>query len=117
MGWTARRFEAPFTARAVIAFCLGDDVSSRIVDAACSGSVVYAAIRSLNSQEVFGLVLLTERRDGLLYTKPIPDNMGPAEDACPAKILKLLTPTTSRNARGWRDRCHARLVGSGGRCG
>lgn len=109
MGWTSGHFEGTFTARAAIAFDLGEAFASRVVDAVRYGSVIYAAIRSPDDQKIFGLVLLAERRDGLLYTKPITEDMGPAEDSCPAKILDLLTEPSNDNARDWRKRCWARL--------
>jgi hypothetical protein len=109
MGWTSGHFEGTFTARAAIAFDFGEAFTSRIVDAARYGNVIYAAIRSLDGQAVFGLVLLTERRDGLLYTKSITEDMGPAEDGCPERILNLLTEPSNDNSRDWRERCWARL--------
>ena len=35
--------------------------------------------------------------------------MGPCEDGCPERILRLLTPTTYESALDWRRRCLARL--------
>ena len=34
--------------------------------------------------------------------------MGPCEAECPARILNLLTPTTSGYANEWRKRCRER---------
>jgi hypothetical protein len=113
MGWTSGRLEGPFTTRAAIALGLGEELVSRIVDAARRGRTIYAAVSSCDGSEVFALVLLTERRDGLLYTKPITEDMGPAEDGCPARILDLLTAPSNNNARDWRKRCRVRLVPSG----
>lgn len=76
---------------------------------ALSGKVIYAAVRASGSNRIFGLVLLTERRNGLLFTKPISEDMGPAEDDCPARILDLLTAPSNENARNWRYRCRVRL--------
>ena len=36
--------------------------------------------------------------------------MGPCEDGCPAQILDLLTPTDSKFAQDWRERCRANLA-------
>lgn len=94
----------------MIAFELGEDFARRVIDTAKVGSVVYAAVRAWDSDDVFGLVLLTERRDGCLCTKPITDTMAPAEDLCPARILDLLTDTNSEYANQWRERCRARLA-------
>lgn len=110
MGWTGGKLDGPFSARAAIAFDIGDEILPRVLDAALIGSTVYAAIRTSDGREVFGLVLLTERHAGILYTKPITDDMGPAEDRCPRRILDLLTPTTEPYAIEWRQRCERRLA-------
>jgi hypothetical protein len=109
MGWTAGHLQGPFTARAAIEFDLGPEFAARVIDAARYGRVIYAAVRSNDSQEVFGLVLLTERR-GVLYTKPISEDMGPVEDRCPARLLDRLTEPSNQHAREWRRRCRARLA-------
>jgi hypothetical protein len=110
MGWTAGELRGRFTSRAAIAFDLGEDFAARVIDTARYGRVIYAAVRSADSREVFGLVLLTERRGNVLYTKPVSENMGPVEDRCPARILDLLTAPSNDHARQWRARCRARLA-------
>lgn len=109
MGWTCGPLEGPFSSRAAIAFELGDEFAGRVVNTARYGTVIYAAVRSADHKEVFGLVLLAERNRGVLCTKPISEDMGPAEDCCPARILDLLTAPANDNAREWRQRCRARL--------
>jgi hypothetical protein len=109
MGWTAGHLEEPFTARAAITFDLGEGFVERVLDTARCGSVIYAAVRSVDSHEVFGLVLLTEKRDGFFYTKPVTEDMGPSEDSCPTRILDLLTAPSNLRANEWRERCRARL--------
>ena len=109
MGWTGGELQGPFTCRAAIEFDLGTEFAARVIDTVRYGTVIYAAVRSRNEKEVFGLVLLAERRDGILYTKPISEDMGPAEDRCPARILDLLTAPSNDWAREWRERCRARL--------
>lgn len=37
--------------------------------------------------------------------KAMSEIMGPAEDRCPASILKLLSPTDNEYASDWRERC------------
>lgn len=110
MGWTGGQFEGPLTSRAAIAFELGEGFAGRVIDTARYGNVIYAAVRSADGREVFGLVLLTQRREGTLYTKAISEDMGPAEDYCPARILDLLTGPPNEHAREWRERCRARLA-------
>lgn len=111
MGWTGGQLDARPTAHNLIAFDLGADFAARVIATAKLGSVVYAAVRAHDDPSVvFGLVLLTERRDGMVYTKPIDETMGPCEDMCPARILDLLTDTDSEYANQWRARCRARLA-------
>jgi hypothetical protein len=110
MGWTGGCLEGPFTARAAIEFDLGVEFVSRVIDTVRYGTVIYAAVRSRNGQQVFALVLLAERAGGVLYTKPISEDMGPAEDRCPARILDLLTEPSNDYAREWRERCRARIA-------
>lgn len=110
MGWTAGRIEEPFSALAVIAFDLGEDFAKRVLATAVRGSIVYAAVRSVDSSDVFGLVLLTKRESGVLYTKSVAEDMGPAEEGCPARILDLLTEPCNERAREWRRRCRVRLA-------
>jgi hypothetical protein len=112
MGWTAGRLHAPFSTRAALEFDLGAEQAARVIDAVRRGRTIYAAVRSVDHQEVFGLVLLTERRDGMLYTKPMTEDMGPSEDCCPDRILNQLTEPSNKNALGWRRRCRARLDGT-----
>jgi hypothetical protein len=111
MGWTGGALEAPFSSRAAIEFELGKNFASRVIDTARYGTVIYAAVRSEDdADQVFGLVLLAERRDGLLWTKPISEDIGPAEDCCPARILNLLTEPSNDCAHKWRERCRARIA-------
>jgi hypothetical protein len=109
MGWTGGQLSQPFTALAAIEFDLGADFAKRVIDTARYGRVIYAAVRSHDERDVFALVLLAERHDGLLYTKPISEDMGPVEDHCPARILDRLTEPTNEHAQEWRKRCRARL--------
>lgn len=111
MGWTAGTLDAPFSSRAVIEFELGEKFASRVIETARYGTVIYAAVRSEDdADQVFGMVLLAERRDGLLWTKTISEDMGPAEDRCPARILDLLSEPSCDYAREWRERCRARIA-------
>lgn len=109
MGWTAGALDQPFTSRNAIAFELGEEFASRVIDTARYGTVIYAAVRAPERDQVFGLVLLAERSGGILYTKPISEDMGPAEDCCPERILDLLTEPSNEYAEDWRSRCRARI--------
>jgi hypothetical protein len=110
MGWTSGVLPGLFTARAAIAFDLGGDFAARVLETARHGKVIYAAVRKPKHDGVFALVLLTKREDGLLFTKPVSEDMGPVEDRCPARILDLLSEPSNEYARQWRERCRARLA-------
>ena len=79
----------------------------------------YAAVEhitvSTGAREVWALVCLVRynRRDreGFVFGyKDMEESMGPCEDACPAKVLDLLTATDNAHALDWRSRCRARLA-------
>lgn len=110
MGWTAGHLDQPFTSLSAIAFDLGEEFAERVIATARYGREVYAAVRSADGEAVFGLLLLTERRDGVLYTKPVSEEMGPAQNRCPERILDLLSEPANEEARRWRARCRARLA-------
>lgn len=110
MGWKSRHLEGACTTRIAVDFGLGQELASRVVETVRYGNTLYIAIRSADGSEVFGLVLLIKRRNGTLFTKPIIEDMGPAEDGCPMKILDLLTAPSTDNARDWRSRCRSRSL-------
>ena len=79
----------------------------------------YAAVENISvstgAREVWALVCLVRynRRDreGFVFGyKDMEESMGPCEDACPAKVLDLLTATDNAHALDWRSRCRARLA-------
>ncbi len=60
--------------------------------------------------DVVALVVMLKRiprsSDGCnFYYKAITEQMGPADDTCPERILKLLTPTENEYATEWRQKC------------
>ena len=107
MGWTSGDFEGRLTAKAAIAFALGDEFAEQVLDAVRDRDVIYAAVRADNAEEVWGLVLIIKREGRRLHAKPISEDMGPYDDRCPARILDLLTEPSNDLASDWRDRCLA----------
>lgn len=90
----------------------------RVIDSAFVGNRVwYAAaeiIQDGEPQYVIALVCKVhwnpKARDGFLFGyKDMEESMGPCEAACPARILRLLSPTAKEHALDWRRRCLMRL--------
>lgn len=71
----------------------------------------YAAFQVAPGEVIALVFLLDFNGDGHFPFgyKDMEESMGPCEDECPERILKLLTPTTSEYALGWRKRCWARI--------
>jgi hypothetical protein len=86
----------------------GKDVE--IVKHSTRGGVYYLAIRTIESGEVWGLVVLTEsdRASREIRMKAIDEFMGPFYYNASAAVLDALSHTTNSNAIAWRDRCRQR---------
>lgn len=63
-------------------------------------------------RDVFAvIVLLSYSRDYYNFGyKDMSEDMGPYQTDCPARILDLLTPTTSQYANDWRRACRDKLA-------
>jgi len=92
----------------------------RVIDSAFVGNHVwYAAaeiIQDGEPQYVIALVCKVhwnpKARDGFIFGyKDMEESMGPCEAACPARILRLLSPTAKEHALDWRRRCLLRMHG------
>jgi len=90
----------------------------RVIDSAFVGNRVwYAAteiIKGGEVQYVIALVCLVRwnpnAKDHYIFAyKDMEESMGPCEAGCPARILRLLSPTAKEGALDWRRRCLARL--------
>jgi len=101
--------EGRVTAESVLASEYGSESLGSVVASSLRDGVVYAAVRSEDGTRVDGLVVLVERTADRLSTKGLWEDIGPYRDACPARILDLLTETSNEHALAWRARCRARL--------
>ena len=89
----------------------------RVLKSAMVGSVYYAAVTTEKpgkDMEVWAAVFLTcgrVKHDGCIWGyKDMDETMGPCESKCPASILSLLTPTDSKWANEWRERCRENIA-------
>lgn len=107
MGWTSGDFTGHLTPKAAIAFAMGEEFAARVLDAVLDDDVVYAAVQTGDNRDVRGLILIVKQQGPRLNVKPISEDMGPADDRCPPRILDRLTETCNETARDWRKRCRA----------
>lgn len=96
----------------------GSTQGLKILDSACVGNRVwYGAAQKIKNDvpgDVVAIVCLVRwnprSKDGEHFGyKDMDETMGPCEDGCPERILRLLTPTEYESALDWRRRCLARL--------
>lgn len=87
--------------------------SGKVLKSAMVGSTYYAAVQN-HKGDVWAAVFLTcgrTRHDGTAWGyKDMDETMGPKEDKCPASILAILTPTDSKWANDWRERCRQNIA-------
>ena len=90
----------------------------RVLGSACVGNrTYYAAAQVIENEQpghVVAIVCLVrwnprDKEELHFGYKDMDETCGPCEDACPERILRLLTPTTNEHALDWRRRCLARL--------
>lgn len=94
-----------------------EKVRDVVVAASCVGTTCYFAIQRTkkadNSERIFATVCLTGYNpyEQEFVVKVMDEIVGPNQDACPLRILKLLTATSNEYALNWRRRCLSRLRG------
>lgn len=106
MGWDYLTVARPANAKQF----LDEEFKEGLVASAMHGkNEYYAAYRSKNG-DVFGMVVILDRKKGEFGWKSMDESMGPYYNNCPAKILDLLTAPTNEYALAWRNRCRANLT-------
>lgn len=113
MGWTYTNRLKSQSIRAFFDAELTYDGKSGILDCAVvNRRTAYIAYKHPRDGHVFGIVCLLDYRPKDYYNfgyKDMDESMGPNESECPARILKLLSPTDSEYALEWRKRCQENL--------
>lgn len=112
MGWTCTDKPSRLTIREFLQQeSLGEN--NQILEFSHKGKVAYAAVKTLSTGIVWGCVWLIDNKGDDMYNfcwKTMDDTMGPGEDDCPEKILKLLSPTDNLYANEWRSRCREKRL-------
>ena len=120
MGWTYRtKDDGQSVADVLDELCTFESggYRSRLLDCAVvSLFTAYAAVERITiatgEKEVYALVCLLDHVPGERHNfgyKDMDETMGPYEDQCPERILKLLTPTENPCALRWRKKCWERI--------
>jgi len=106
MGWDYLTVARPTNAKEF----LDKEFAEGLVASAMHGrNEYYAAYRAKNG-DVFGMVVILDRKKGEFGWKSMDESMGPHYHNCPAKILDLLTAPTNEYALKWRNQCRANLL-------
>ena len=91
-------------------------ISGKVLACSTSNGVSYIAYEYItpNERKVSAIVCLLHRESNNPHGcnfgyKDITEDMGPVENKCPEKVLKLLTPTDNRLANSWRQSCWNRV--------
>ena len=119
MGWLYVNKEPGVTAREYLSKELEWE-NKHMRQCALDGAVVnfregYFAVEQTNtdgSREVYALIYLLNYCPKSYYNfgyKSMHESAGPYMYNCPERILKLLTPTDSKWANGWREKCWERI--------
>lgn len=81
------------------------DFQGRVLKISNVGTVIYAAVKKTEGNEVFAYIGKTRKEGGELYVKDMDDTFGPVDTKCPKSILDLLSPTDNLIAKNWREKC------------
>lgn len=105
MGWTSQHRDKGTTNVDFFGERLG--ARRRIIEHATVHGVFYAAVKELDTGEVWAYVALTQwTRDYFNFTyKDLEESMGIGDGEAPLKVLAALTPTDNETSLAWRTSC------------
>lgn len=110
MGWTSypatfHKGNGTVDRKAECDYVINTESRYAVVKSAMVGSVYYAAVKTVDSDEVWAAVFLTGVDGNEFYYKDMDETVIPCEHKCPKSILNILTPTDNQYANTWRDSC------------
>jgi len=85
-----------------------------ILDMSKTGFTLYFMMEDPKTKDRFAFVVMTRWRRNDWYNfgfKEIEETCGPIDHDCPDRILDRLTPTDSKWANEWREKCRERNKG------
>ena len=112
MGWDVTNVSANITTRAFIEYYIrrtydGIYESVKISEGANvdGQKPFYVALKKLEDNSVFACVILTQRKNGQVFTKVIGESEEPLYYEAPESFIKVLTPASTYSGAIWRNKC------------
>jgi hypothetical protein len=112
MGWDVTNVGSNFTTRAFIEYYIrrtydGIYESVKIFEGknVDGQKAFYVALKKLEDNSVFACVILTQRKNGQVFTKVIGESEEPLYYEAPESFIKVLTPASTNGGAWWRNRC------------
>lgn len=99
MGWTGY----PNDRRKAIDI-VKEELTGEFHKAVANSGSRYWVIENTKTGVRFGVVVLCNRRDGMLFTKVMDESMGPCYYRFPERFLGLLSDTDNKYALEWRQK-------------
>jgi hypothetical protein len=112
MGWDVTQVGSNITTRAFIEYYIrrtydGIYESVKIFEGknVDGQKAFYVALKKLEDNSVFACVILTQRKNGQVFTKVIGESEEPLYYEAPESFIKVLTPASTYGGAWWRNRC------------
>ena len=112
MGWDVTQVGSNITTRAFIEYYIrrtyaGVYESVKIFEGKNENGqkAFYVALKKLSDNSVFACVILTQRKNGQVFTKVIGESEEPLYYEAPESFIKVLTPASTNGGAWWRNRC------------
>jgi hypothetical protein len=112
MGWDVTNVGSNFTTRAFIEYYIrrtydGIYESVKIFEGknVDGQKAFYVALKKLEDNSVFACVILTQRKNGQVFTKVIGESEEPLYYEAPESFIKVLTPASTYSGAIWRNKC------------
>ncbi len=112
MGWDVTQVGSNITTRAFIEYYIrrsyaGVYESVKIFEGknVDGQKAFYVALKKLEDNSVFACVILTQRKNGQVFTKVIGESEEPLYYEAPESFIKVLTPASTNGGAWWRNRC------------
>lgn len=112
MGWDVTQVGSNITTRAFVEYYIrrsydGVYESVKIFEGknVDGQKAFYVALKKLEDNSVFACVILTQRKNGQVFTKVIGESEEPLYYEAPESFIKVLTPASTNGGAWWRNRC------------